>query len=73
MDGHGDRPRTKNRPALAGHVVEAVRDAIADAISTLPEQLRHGHLARRRVLIRSLTWALAPTRGANAERSGFPS
>jgi IS30 family transposase len=38
-------PRTKNGPALAGHGAEAVRDGIADAISTLPEQLR-----------RSLTW-----------------
>jgi len=45
MDGHGDGPRTKNGPPLAGHGAEAVRDAIADAISTLPEQLR-----------RSLTW-----------------
>jgi IS30 family transposase len=45
MEGHGDRPRTKNGPALAGHGAEAVRDAIADAIATLPEQLR-----------RSLTW-----------------
>ena len=38
-------PRVKNGPALAGHGAEAVRDAIADAIITLPEQLR-----------RSLTW-----------------
>jgi IS30 family transposase len=38
-------PRTKNGPALAGHGAEAVRDAIATAITTLPEQLR-----------RSLTW-----------------
>ena len=38
-------PRVKNGPALAGHGAEAVRDAIASAISTLPEQLR-----------RSLTW-----------------
>ncbi len=45
MDGHGDGPRIKNGPALAGHGAEAVRDAIAAAISTLPEQLR-----------RSLTW-----------------
>jgi IS30 family transposase len=45
MEGHGDRPRAKNGPALAGHGAEAVRDAIADAIGTLPEQLR-----------RSLTW-----------------
>ena len=38
-------PRAKNGPALAGHGADAVRDAIADAITTLPEQLR-----------RSLTW-----------------
>ncbi len=41
---HGE-PRTKNGPALAGHGAEAVRDAIASSITTLPEQLR-----------RSLTW-----------------
>jgi IS30 family transposase len=45
MDGHGERPRVKNGPALAGHGAEAVRDAIAASIGTLPEQLR-----------RSLTW-----------------
>ncbi len=44
MDGHGG-PRVHNGPALAGHGAEAVRDAIAQAIATLPEQLR-----------RSLTW-----------------
>jgi IS30 family transposase len=44
MPGHGDS-RTKNGPALAGHGAEAVRDAIAGAIVTLPEQVR-----------RSLTW-----------------
>ena len=44
MPGHGG-PRVKNGPALAGHGAEAVRDAIAGAITTLPEQLR-----------RSLTW-----------------
>ena len=44
MPGHGEA-RTKNGPALAGHGAEAVRDAIAAAIGTLPEQLR-----------RSLTW-----------------
>jgi IS30 family transposase len=38
-------PRIKNGPALAGHGAEAVRDAIAATITTLPEQLR-----------RSLTW-----------------
>ena len=45
MEGHGDEPRIKNGPALAGHGAQAVRDAIADSIETLPEQLR-----------RSLTW-----------------
>jgi IS30 family transposase len=45
MQGHGQGPRIKNGPALAGHGAEAVRDAIAESIATLPEQLR-----------RSLTW-----------------
>lgn len=45
MEGHGTEPRVKNGPALAGHGAEAVRDAIAETIMTLPEQLR-----------RSLTW-----------------
>ena len=45
MDGHGDQPRIKNGPALAGHGAEAVRDAIATSIAALPDQLR-----------RSLTW-----------------
>jgi IS30 family transposase len=45
MRGHGDEPRIKNGPALAGHGAQAVRDAIAASIATLPEQLR-----------RSLTW-----------------
>jgi hypothetical protein len=45
MDGHGDGPPIKNGPALAGHGAEAVRDAIAASIVTLPEHLR-----------RSLTW-----------------
>jgi IS30 family transposase len=45
MEGHGTRPRAKNGPALAGHGTEAVRGAIAAAITTLPAQLR-----------RSLTW-----------------
>ena len=44
MAGH-DGPRVKNGPALAGHGAEAVRDAIASSITTLPQQLR-----------RSLTW-----------------
>jgi len=45
MEGHGTSPRARNGPALAGHGAEAVRDAIASAIVTLPAQLR-----------RSLTW-----------------
>ena len=45
MAGHGGAARKKNGPALAGHGAEAVRDAIARTIVTLPEQLR-----------RSLTW-----------------
>src|SRR6266511_4100753 len=45
MSGHGDEPRVKNGPALAGHGAGAVRDAIATSILTLPEQLR-----------RALTW-----------------
>ena len=45
MPGHGDGPTVKNGPALTGHGAEAVRDAIAATITTLPAQLR-----------RSLTW-----------------
>src|SRR5690606_5437350 len=45
MEGYGSQARVHNGPALAGHGAEAVRDAIASAITTLPEQLR-----------RSLTW-----------------
>lgn len=45
LPGHGRRPRDKHGPALAGHGAEAVRDAITQAMTSLPEQLR-----------RSLTW-----------------
>jgi IS30 family transposase len=45
MEGYGVTERVKNGPALAGHGAQAVRDAIAATITTLPEQLR-----------RSLTW-----------------
>ena len=45
MDGHGDEPRVHNGPALAGHGAQAVRDAVASSIKTLPEQQR-----------RTLTW-----------------
>jgi IS30 family transposase len=43
--GYGVEPRVKNGPPLAGYGAEAMREAIASKISTLPEQLR-----------RSLTW-----------------
>ena len=45
MAGHGSTERVKNGPALAGHGAEAVREAVARAMDTLPEPLR-----------RSLTW-----------------
>jgi IS30 family transposase len=45
MDGHGHGIRVNNGPGLAGPGAQAVRDAIAASILTLPEQLR-----------RSLTW-----------------
>jgi IS30 family transposase len=44
MERYGEAP-TKNGPALAGDGAEAVRDAIAASIETLPEQL-----------CKSLTW-----------------
>src|SRR5256885_6439900 len=40
MRGPGDGPWVKNGPALAGHGAEAVRDAIAASIQTLPARLR---------------------------------
>lgn len=45
MNGHGAGPSIKNGPALAEHGAEAVRNAIARTITTLPQELR-----------RSLTW-----------------
>jgi IS30 family transposase len=45
MEGYGVESRVKNGPALSGHGAEAVRDAIAATITSLPEQLR-----------RTLTW-----------------
>lgn len=45
LPGHKHQSREKHGPALAGHGAEAVRDAIARAMKSLPEQLR-----------RSLTW-----------------
>ena len=45
MAGYGIEPRVKNGPALAGYGAEAMREAIAARITTLPDQLRQ-----------SLTW-----------------
>ena len=45
MPGHRKQQRIKNGPPLAGHGAQAVRQAIAASITTLPQQLR-----------RSLTW-----------------
>ena len=45
MPGHGQQQRVKNGAPLAGHGAQAVRDAIAESITTLPHQLR-----------RSLAW-----------------
>lgn len=45
MDGYGLEPRVKNGPALAGYGAEAMRAALAEQMTGLPEQLR-----------RSLTW-----------------
>ncbi len=45
LEGHGTGKSVKNGPTLAGHGAEAVRDAIAGTIRSLPAHLR-----------RSLTW-----------------
>ena len=44
-DGYGVVPRTKNGPALAGYGAVTMKDALASAMTVLPQQLR-----------RSLTW-----------------
>ena len=45
MPGHGQGPRGHNGPALAGHGADAVREALAAQLATLPP-----------ALWRSLTW-----------------
>jgi IS30 family transposase len=55
-EGYGTQPRTKNGPALAGYGAEAVRDAIASTITTLPAELR-----------RSLTWDRGKEMAKHAE------
>jgi len=39
LDGYGKEARVKNGPPLAGQGAEAVRDAIASAVRTLPDHL----------------------------------
>lgn len=55
MEGHGSGPRVRGGPATAGHGAEAVRDAISEAIGTLPEQFW-----------RSLTWDQGPEMAQHA-------
>ncbi|WP_157577744.1 IS30 family transposase [Phycicoccus jejuensis] len=45
LEGYGTEPRVKNGPALGGYGAEAMREALAAKIITLPEHLR-----------RSITW-----------------
>ncbi|WP_406416556.1 IS30 family transposase [Streptomyces sp. NBC_00873] len=55
MPGH-DGTRAKNGPALAGHGAAAVRDALTEAITRLPAQLR-----------KSLTWDQGSEMAQHAE------
>ena len=58
------RPRLKNGPPVSGHGAEAVRDAIAEQIITLPEQLR-----------RSLAWDQGAEMAQHAQlriKTGLP-
>ena len=56
MEGHGEQPRAKNGPPLAGHGAQAVRDAIAEQIAQLPEHL-----------CRSLAWDQGAEMAQHAE------
>ena len=40
LEGHGEQPRTKNGPSLAGYGAEAMNTALTASITTLPQQLR---------------------------------
>ncbi|KIQ70155.1 Transposase, IS30 family [Wenxinia marina DSM 24838] len=56
LPGHGEGPRIKNGPPLAGHGAEAVRDAIQCSIARLPKHLR-----------RSLSWDQGAEMARHAE------
>jgi IS30 family transposase len=56
MDGYGIQDRVKNGPALAGRGAEAVKNAIIEAVTFLPEKLR-----------RTLTWDRGTEMAAHAE------
>ena len=56
MAGHATGVRIKNGPASAGHGAEAVRDAIAVKITTLPQQLS-----------KALTWDQGAERAQHAQ------
>jgi transposase, IS30 family len=55
-EGYGTVPRTKNGPALAGYAAITMNKALAETITTLPEQLR-----------RSLTWDRGKEMSAHAQ------
>ncbi len=55
-EGYGVIPRTKNGPPLAGYGAITMKNALTDAITTLPEQLR-----------RSVTWDRGKELSAHAQ------
>jgi IS30 family transposase len=62
--GYGTIPRTKNGPALAGYGAVTMKNALAETMATLPEQLR-----------RSLTWDRGKELSAHAQfrvETGIP-
>jgi hypothetical protein len=70
MNGHGAGPRVKNGPALAGHGAEAVRDAIASSILTLPEHDECEETPRTRVGNRSSGYAASAIADAQPSIAG---
>jgi len=63
-NGYGALPRTKNGPALAGYGAITMKDRLAEAMTSLPEQLR-----------RSLTWDRGKELSAHAQfkvETGIP-